>query len=115
MYGSEHCGSRTSSHSLHCYRSVISLSLYDTVMLTMPIMCVCVCKIIDKASPMLDHSLSEVIAVVGEPITLPCVLVDGAPLPEIIWTRNGQKVGEHSNTLSTSCWCVCGRVGLGCV
>ncbi|KAK3540674.1 hypothetical protein QTP70_034595, partial [Hemibagrus guttatus] len=44
------------------------------------------------ASPMLDHSVSEVIAVVGEPITLPCVLVDGAPLPEIIWTRNGQKV-----------------------
>ncbi|XP_058246105.1 hemicentin-1 isoform X2 [Hemibagrus wyckioides] len=43
----------------------------------------------------IDHSLSEVIAVVGEPITLPCVLVDGAPLPEIIWTRNGQKVQSN--------------------
>ncbi|XP_060787017.1 hemicentin-1 isoform X2 [Neoarius graeffei] len=44
------------------------------------------------APPMLDHSISEVIAVVGEPVTLPCVLMDGTPLPEIIWTRNGQRV-----------------------
>ncbi|XP_060737332.1 hemicentin-1 isoform X1 [Tachysurus vachellii] len=47
------------------------------------------------ASPILDDSVSEVTAVAGEPITLPCVLMDGAPLPEIIWTRNGQKVQSN--------------------
>ncbi|XP_026768070.3 hemicentin-1 isoform X3 [Pangasianodon hypophthalmus] len=44
------------------------------------------------APPMIDHSVSEVTAAVGEPVTLPCVLMDGAPPTDIIWTHNGQKV-----------------------
>ncbi|KAM9476100.1 hemicentin-1 isoform 3-T3 [Clarias gariepinus] len=44
------------------------------------------------APPVLDHSVSKVIAAAGESVTLPCVLMNGTPLPEIAWTRNGQKV-----------------------
>ncbi|XP_046728282.1 hemicentin-1 isoform X2 [Silurus meridionalis] len=45
-----------------------------------------------KAPPMVDNAVSEVKTVVGESVTLPCVLMGGAPPPEIVWMREGQKV-----------------------
>ncbi|XP_076859373.1 hemicentin-1 isoform X2 [Brachyhypopomus gauderio] len=42
--------------------------------------------------PLLAKSSSEVTTVAGASVTLPCMLVEGIPLPERVWAHNGRQI-----------------------
>ncbi|XP_073692711.1 hemicentin-1 [Garra rufa] len=42
--------------------------------------------------PLLVQGAPAVTVMIGQPLNLPCMLLDGIPLPERVWTHNGKQV-----------------------
>ena len=66
--------------------------------------------------PLLAHGAPFITTGIGQSLSIPCMLLDGIPLPERHWTRDGTPVRwgivhseEHESTCGCVCVCVAGR------
>ncbi|XP_072563615.1 hemicentin-1 [Paramormyrops kingsleyae] len=48
--------------------------------------------------PVLARGASSLTTVIGQPLTIPCMLMDGIPLPERYWQHNGKQVQLSTRT-----------------
>ncbi|XP_035392059.1 hemicentin-1 [Electrophorus electricus] len=52
--------------------------------------------------PLLAQGSSAITAVVGESVTIPCMLLEGIPLPERTWAHNGRQIQAGGRTFRRS-------------
>lgn len=53
--------------------------------------------------PLLAEGAPAVTVLSGQPLHIPCMLLDGIPLPERVWTHNGKQVSNDETHAEDLC------------